>query len=247
MAQLDELGMVWSHFTVAFDEGLAAARGWAAEHGHLLAPTEATWENYPVGTWLKNQRAAARRAEDHPAEGPQAGSGSGGLSRERRRALEEIDPAWCPAWPVTWQRCFHLARMHLQSGGSLPEREGVLLVQGEDIGRWVQVQRLEWDALSSVQQWLLGEVLGIAPRAEELAALTVVPRRSRAQKWAANLAAARQYRTREGHLNVPRSHIETVDGAELALGVFIANSRVRRERLSPERIEELSVLGMRWS
>ncbi|MFI5877617.1 Helicase associated domain protein [Streptomyces sp. NPDC051445] len=246
VAQLDELGMVWSHFTVAFDEGLAAARGWAAEHGHLLAPTEATWENYPVGTWLKNQRAAARRAEDHLAEGPQAGSGSGGLSRERRRALEEIDPAWCPAWPVAWQRCFHLARMHLQSGGSLPEREGVLLVQGEDIGRWVQVQRLEWDALSSVQQWLLGEVLGIEPRAEELAVLTVVPRRSRAQKWEANLAAARQYRTREGHLNVPRSHIETVDGAALALGVFIANSRARKASLALERVEELSAVGMRW-
>ncbi|MEW2400239.1 helicase associated domain-containing protein [Streptomyces sp. NPDC046862] len=115
--------MVWSHFTVAFDEGLAAARGWAAEHGHLLAPTEATWENYPIGTWLKNQRAAARRAEDPLAKGQQAGSGAGGLSRERRRALEEIDPAWCPAWPVAWQRCFHLARMHRQTGGSLPERE----------------------------------------------------------------------------------------------------------------------------
>lgn len=244
--QLDELGMVWSHFTVAFDEGLAAARGWASEHGHLLAPIEATWENYPVGVWLKNQRAAARRAEEGTAEGQQAVSGSGGLSRERRRALEEIDPAWCPVWPVAWQRCFHLARTYLCTGGAFPDREGVLVLQGEDIGRWVQTQQEEWGALSAAQQWLLGEVLGIKPPLEQPPNRVAEPRRSRAQKWEANLVAACQYRTREGHLNVPRSHIEIVDGSAQALGVFIANSRARKAKLAAERVEELSALGMRW-
>lgn len=247
VAQLDELGMVWSRFTVAFDEGLAAARGWAAEHGHLLAPTEATWENYPVGVWLKNQRAAARRSEDRQADaGREEGSAAGGLSRERRRALEEIDPAWCPVWPMAWQRCFHLARTYRQAGGVLPEREGALILQGEDIGRWVQTQRQEWKTLSAAQQWLFGEVLGIRPLPEQHPAPSAVPRRSRAQKWEANLAAARRYRTREGHLNVPRSHTETVEGTELALGVFIANSRARKAKLAVERVEELSALGMRW-
>lgn len=64
--------------------------------------------------------------------------------------------------------------------------------------------------------------------------------------WASNLAAARQYQQREGHLEVPHRHIEKLDGAEHALGVFIANSRSRRTRLAPERVEELSELGMRW-
>ncbi|WP_306801463.1 helicase associated domain-containing protein [Streptomyces sp. T12] len=99
---------------------------------------------------------------------------------------------------------------------------------------------------SGVQQWLLGEVLGIEPLPERPPVPAVSPRRSRAQKWEANLAASRQYRTREGQLNVPRSHIETVDGAELALGVFIANARTRKASLAPERVEELSAVGMRW-
>lgn len=247
VGQLDELGMVWSRFTVAFDEGLTAARGWAAGHGHLLAPTEATWENYPVGIWLKNQRAAVRRAGDRRTAGQETDSVAGGLSRERRWALKEIDPAWCPVWPVAWQRCFHLARTHLQAGGALSDQEGVLILQGEDIGRWVRAQRQEWQVLSTVQQWLLGEVLGIEPLPERRPVPSAAPRRSRAQKWEANLAAARQYRIREGHLNVPRSHIETVDGAELALGVFIANSRARQERLAAERVKELSALGIRWT
>ncbi|MFF3315848.1 helicase associated domain-containing protein [Streptomyces sp. NPDC003035] len=39
--QLEKLGMIWSHFDVAREEGLSAARGWAAEHGHLPAPLDA--------------------------------------------------------------------------------------------------------------------------------------------------------------------------------------------------------------
>ncbi|WP_078614578.1 Helicase associated domain protein [Streptomyces collinus] len=35
IAQLDALGMVWSHHDTIWVEGLAAARGWAAAHGHL--------------------------------------------------------------------------------------------------------------------------------------------------------------------------------------------------------------------
>ncbi|MFE4956200.1 helicase associated domain-containing protein [Streptomyces sp. NPDC056653] len=72
------------------------------------------------------------------------------------------------------------------------------------------------------------------------------PKRTRAQIWAANLAAARQYAEREGHLNVPRTHIETVDGTDHTLGVFIANQRARRTSLAPERVTELAALGMRW-
>ncbi|WP_234437860.1 helicase associated domain-containing protein [Streptomyces sp. WM6368] len=64
VAQLEKLGMVWSHFDVAWAEGLSAARGWAAEHGHLLAPLDAACQNAPVGIWLKNARVAARKAQE---------------------------------------------------------------------------------------------------------------------------------------------------------------------------------------
>ncbi|MFE6098125.1 helicase associated domain-containing protein [Streptomyces massasporeus] len=48
--QLEKLGMVWSHYDLAWEEGLAAARGWAAEAGHLLAPLDATFQGYKVGS-----------------------------------------------------------------------------------------------------------------------------------------------------------------------------------------------------
>ncbi|NEC65990.1 DEAD/DEAH box helicase [Streptomyces sp. SID9727] len=254
VAQLERLGMVWSHYDVAWEEGLGAARGWAAEAGHLLAPTDAVFQGYRVGIWLKNARAAARRAaanEQRRTEGLPVQSSAGALTNERREQLEEIDPSWCPAWPVTWQRCFHLVRTHLDAGEALPTEAGDVMRQGEDLGRWVRAQRLEFDKLSRVQQWLCEHILGITPASEED---RPQPRTSQAQKWAMNYQAAKQFYQREGHLTVPRQHIETVvlgdacqEQRELLLGAWVSNQRSRAASLSPERVELLSTIGMRWT
>lgn len=256
--QLEKLGMIWSHYDVAWEEGLAAARGWAEENGHLLAPLDATHQGYRVGIWLKNARAAARKAqeiEERRAGGLPVGSSAGALSGERREQLEDIDPSWCPAWPVGWQRCFRLVRLHLEDGGELPTEPGTVVHQGEDLGRWVRAQRLGWDRLTSVQQWMCEHILGITPASEDE---KPKPRTSQADKWAINYQAARQYYQREGHLRVPRKHVERIavrgDGnggsgevRELRLGAWIGNQRSRAASLSPERVEQLSTIGMRWT
>jgi hypothetical protein len=252
VAQLEKLGMIWSHFDVAWEEGLSAARGWAAEHGHLLAPLDATFQGYRVGIFLKNARAAARKAqeiEQRRAEGLPVESSAGALSDERREQLEEIDASWCPSWPVTWQRCFHLVRMHLDAGEALPTEAGDVVRQGEDLGRWVQSVRLGWDQLTTVQQWMCEQVLGIEPASEDE---KPKPRRTQADKWALNYAAAKQFYEREGHLQVPRKWVERIVGEdreerEHKLGAWIGNQRSRAATLTPERIELLSAIGMRWS
>ncbi|MEV5508263.1 DEAD/DEAH box helicase [Streptomyces orinoci] len=260
VAELDGFGMVWSHQDVAFEEGLAAARAWAAVHGHFLPPATAVWDGYPVGTWAKNQRTAARLA-DTIAERRQAGltveSSAKALTEARREALEEIDPGWCPAWDTGWQRCFRLTQAHVESGGELPTVAGEVIVQGEDLGRWVTGCRLGWDDLLPVQQWLLENVLGLTPAEEDERPV----KRTQSDKWALNLRAARQFHTREGHLNVPRKHIERLepeggrtgrqDGAEgrqeVKLGMVLDNLRKRAGKLTAQRRADLEALGMRWS
>ncbi|MEU7039232.1 Helicase associated domain protein [Streptomyces sp. NPDC046237] len=254
VAQLEKLGMIWSHFDVAWEEGLSAARGWAAEHGHLLAPLDAAHQGYKIGIWLKNARAAARRAqmlEQRQAEGLPVESWTGAMPPERREQLEDIDPSWCPAWPVEWQRAFHLTRLHLdEAGGELPTEPGVVVHRGEDLGRWVRAQRLGWDKLTGVQQWMCEHILGITPADEDE---KPKPRTSQAQKWAIHLTAAQQYYKREGHLRVPRKHTETIlvgedqEERELRLGAWVSNQRSRAATLTPERIEQLSNIGMRWT
>ncbi|MFF8371877.1 MULTISPECIES: DEAD/DEAH box helicase [Streptomyces] len=254
---LEKLGMVWSHYDVAWEEGLAAARGWAAEAGHLLAPLDATYQGYKVGIWLKNARAAARKAaenEQRRAEGLPVKSSAGALSDERREQMDDIDPSWCPSWPVTWQRRFHLARMHLDAGEALPTEAGEVLRQGEDLGRWVRSVRLGWDNLTTAQQWLCEHILDIQPAADDD---KPKPHTSQADKWALNLTAAQEYYQREGHLRVPRKHVETITvsmaGGEgqaqrkLRLGAWISNQRTRAATLTPKRVQQLSAIGMRWT
>ncbi|WP_435841658.1 helicase associated domain-containing protein [Streptomyces collinus] len=147
------------------------------------------------------------------------------------------------------QRCFHLVRMHLDAGEALPTEAGEVLRQGEDLGRWVQSVRLGWDQLTGVQQWLCEQVLGIEPAAEDE---KPPPRRTQADKWAMNYEAAKQFYEREGHFQVPRKHVERIVGEdqeerEHRLGAWIGNQRSRAATLSPERMEQLSAIGMRWS
>ncbi|MEU3343148.1 helicase associated domain-containing protein [Streptomyces sp. NPDC006668] len=160
-------------------------------------------------------------------------------------ALEAIDPGLAPqAWDVAWQRrWYRLALAHMKAGGALPAAAGEVIVQGEDLTVWVAAQRAGRDRLRPAQQYLL-ETIGIEPAGEGEAVRPV--RRSQDELWERNMAAARQFRDREGHLRVPRQHREEVDGELLGLGSFIANARRRAAKLSTERRAHLDALGMRW-
>ncbi|PJN21109.1 DEAD/DEAH box helicase [Kitasatospora sp. CB02891] len=252
-AELDELGMVWSAFDTAFTDNLTAVAGYAAEHGHACPPNDAVWDGRPVGTILKNWRTAQRRTEAL-ARRAEAGETdldwTGALSAERKAALDVIDPAWCPTWPIEWQRCFTLAWRHVSNGGELAGSAPgtVVVVQGEDLAGWARAQQTGWNKLGPAQQWACEHVLGL----ESLTPEQLPPAKvSHAEKERRNLAAAAQYREREGSLKVGRKHKEPLvlaDGTtvEVSLGLFIVNSRSRRADIPAERAARLTELGMRW-
>jgi hypothetical protein len=118
-----------------------------------------------------------------------------------------------------------------------------MTLQGEDLGAWVQAQRLNWDHLLPAQAWMLENMLHIGPAEPD--ERPPAPR-TQADKWALNIRAARELHAREGHLHVPRKHVEVVDGVEHKLGTFVDNARRRADKLSAERRAELDALGMRW-
>ncbi|MEU0787794.1 helicase associated domain-containing protein [Streptomyces sp. NPDC006173] len=72
-------------------------------------------------------------------------------------------------------------------------------------------------------------------------------RKTQDDRWAANLAAARQFHAQEGHLRVPRKAVEDVEGEQIKLGAFLDNTRRRAAKLSEQRRGELDELGMRWT
>ncbi|WP_345676535.1 helicase associated domain-containing protein [Yinghuangia aomiensis] len=114
--RLEGLGMVWDYADEAFDEGLAAARAYFADHGTLAAPQTATAPDRPVGQWLSNQRRPGFLA-GHP---------------ERAEALAAIEPDWNPAWPLDWQRHYAGVRESLTAGAKLDELIPGVTIHGRD-------------------------------------------------------------------------------------------------------------------
>nr|WP_026328135.1 DEAD/DEAH box helicase [Streptomyces sulphureus] len=240
--RLDELGMVWSerdeHWRIRID----AARAYHAEHGTLCVPQNATWDELPLGRWLANLRQP------------------GGLGADPERAaqradeLAAIDPDWNPrtlGWNISWQRRYTRLANCLRNGTTLNDIRPGHTIDGEDLGTWLHAQRQRWEHLVPGQQERL-TALGVTPQpaAPTGPKTTAAPSGgARAAAWERGRAAAEQYRNRHGTLTgVPRHHIETIhdtDGEHpVKLGVWLSNQRTRRDRLTPERAEQLRELGV---
>ncbi|MEU9339514.1 Helicase associated domain protein [Streptomyces sp. NPDC048290] len=213
---LERLGIIWDPRQQAFDRALAHAAAYAARHGHLAVPVDEVHDGFPLGRWLATQRT---RAET--------------LNHQRATALAALDRWWNPPWPITWQRAYHAARQNLAANKTAAEAES-----------WLETQRARSDRLHPEQKSLLQE-LGLVELPDTSSSLPVeshLPARERA--FQRGLAAARAFRAREGHLNVPQRHIEEIEGDSVRLGQWLNNLRRRRPGLSPQRQAALAELGL---
>ncbi|GAB2628314.1 DEAD/DEAH box helicase [Streptomyces capparidis] len=253
--RLEALGMVWSAEELAWQENLAALAAYADQHGTLAAPRGAAALGKQVGVLLSNLRR------------------EGGLGKDPERAarraaqLAALDPDWRPAWPIDWQRNYAMLRQCLDGGATLAEVLPGVTVGGIDVGRWLERQRQPtvWAKLQPGQRQRL-ETLGIQPAPGQgpgdagggAAASGRKGRGNGADAFQRGVEALRRFREREGHVRVPRGHVETWTadgdgggdggggGQEVAvrLGVWRSNMRTRRERLTPEQFHLLDELGL---
>ncbi|MEU5298595.1 DEAD/DEAH box helicase [Streptomyces umbrinus] len=230
--RLEKLGMVWSVADERFQENLAAARAYFEDHWTLCAPRDATALDRQVGQWLSNLRRPGALAE-HP---------------EWDAALKAIDPDWNPDWPTVWQRNFAAVREMLVEESVLAYVEPGVTVHGMDVGRWLHKQRRHavWQELMDGQRERL-EQLGITPLVPE-SEEPPKPSTTSVGAFERGVAALSQYKAREGSVIVPRAHVERLeDGTEVKLGVFLSNSKSRRGKLTPDRLQQLADLGLEWA
>ncbi|MFD4392643.1 Helicase associated domain protein [Streptomyces sp. NPDC058495] len=242
--RLEGLGLAWTATDARFQENLAAARVYMADHWTLCAPREATMLDRPVGQWLSNLRR------------PGALEGRA----EWAAALEALDPDWNPSWPAVWQRHYAALREMFAEESVLAYVEPGVTVHGMDIGRWLARQRRPqvWAALTDGQRERLEDV-GVIPPAPEVeappAAETAAAEEGAAEAAVAprgaferGVAALTQYRARTGTVTVPRGHVEALPGGvEVKLGVWLSNTKTRRAGLTPERRTALTELGLEWA
>ncbi|MGV9279806.1 Helicase associated domain protein [Streptomyces sp. NPDC003730] len=247
-----EAGMVWEPGEEAWERKLAVLRAYRRATGHLAPRQDAVWGEseagglVPVGQHLANLRRMGGLGKD--------------AERAARRAqqLAAIDPDWDCPWPLDWQRHYrHLACLAAdEPGGVLPDIAPGVLMDGDDIGRWLRRQRRDWRLLSSKQQKRLS-TLGVQPAQTPPPAPTTrgaakgPPRAS--QAFQRGLVALAQWIEQEGAQRpVPRGAVvaitidDEMDPVAVKLGVWVSNTKSRRDKLTQDQLDALRKLGIDW-
>ncbi|MFI8258916.1 DEAD/DEAH box helicase [Streptomyces filamentosus] len=244
-----EAGMVWEPGEEAWEAKLAALRSYRRATGHLAPRQDALWgegeEMVPIGQHMANLRR------------------KGGLGKDPKRAAERaqqlaaVDEDWNCPWPLNWQRHYRVLADLVDADGVLPYIAPGVLMDGDDIGKWLQqqTQPATWARLLPEQRERL-TTLGIKPL-EKPSPAQATPSHGKGpskaqQAFQRGLAALTQWVEREGDRPVPRAHgeeIEVEGEAEpvvMKLGVWISNIRARRDRLTQEQRNALRELGVGW-
>ncbi len=247
-----EAGMVWEPGEEAWENKFAALRSCRRVRGHLAPRQDAVWGEseaeglVPVGQHMANLRR------------------KGGLGKDPKRAAERaaqlaaIDEDWNCPWPLDWQRHYRVLADLVDADGVLPAIEPGVLFEGDDLGKWLELQKNPgtWAQLLPEQQERLSK-LGVQPAESAppapAAARTKGPSKAQAA-FQRGLTALTQWVEQEGaDRPVPRGAVveTTVDGeAEpvlVKLGVWISNTKTRRDKLTQEQLAALAELGRKWA
>ncbi|MFF0674206.1 Helicase associated domain protein [Streptomyces tendae] len=251
LLDVPEAGMVWEPGEEAWENKLAALRSYRRAMGHLAPRQDAVWGEgramVPVGQHMANLRRKGGLGKD-----PERAA-------QRAKQLAAVDEDWNCPWPLDWQRHYRVLADLVDADGALPAIEPGVLFEGDDLGKWLQRQKNPgtWAQLSTEQQERMTK-LGVkpaeapspAPAAEHAAK---GPNKAQAA-FQRGLAALTQWVEREGaDRPVPRGHSEevTVDGetepVAVKLGVWVSNTKSRRDRLTAEQLDALRELGVQWA
>jgi hypothetical protein len=227
---------------IARERLLRAAEQFRDKRGHLEAPDEAVemvgGRRVLVGILLRYLR------DKH-----------GTLDAGLVRRLDQLGMRWATEDA--------LAAARSRPGHLLPVADGgadeVVQIPGHDVPfnltQWKEAFRhLAW--LSKKTENKILEVFGPAEGREILDRRNETQRARRAdvgpsgkelaeRTWL--LRAAEQFHAGNGHLEVPREHVEIVAGRRVALGLRLLILRRGRKALDPGLVGDLDRLGMRWA
>jgi superfamily II DNA or RNA helicase len=202
-----------------WERGLAAARAFHAEHGHLHPPVDLVVGGVNLYDWLKGRRVAHKAGRLDPAHD---------------QSLTAMDPTWRQTrHRSTWQEGLAaIAAFHAENG-HLRLTKGTV-VDGVDVYDWLTRRRRHY-------------LRGTLP-AEQAGALDAINpdwvRRTKVD-FAVGLAAATAFHTGHGHLRVPMGL--RINGIGLQAWLAGIRRKYHAGELSAPQIQALERLGILWS
>ena len=239
-ALLDQLGMVWQK-PDSWQHRYELAAAYKAAHGSLELPAQyRTEEGIWLGSWLSRQKQLLQ-------------NGDQSLRGERVKALKELfrgEPerrsgavrtrARCSVRERNWLNNYRHAKAYAKRRGDLLVPASYVDETGFRLGVWISNLRAARKTRPDSFQ--------VTP--EHIAMLDEIGMQwdAREAKWQCALRRAGEYRAAHGDLAVPVNY-KTEDG--FCLGDWIRRMResyaAHDARLTPERVENLSALGMVWA
>ena len=237
---LDQLGMVWQK-PDSWQHRYELAAAYKAAQGSLELPAQyRTEEGIWLGSWLSRQKQLLQK-------------GDKSLSGERVKALKELfrgelerrsgavrTRARCSVRERNWLNNYRHAKAYAKRRGDLLVPASYVDETGFRLGVWISNLRAARKTRPDSFQ--------VTP--EHIAMLDEIGMQwdAREAKWQCALRRAGEYRAAHGDLAVPVNY-KTEDG--FCLGDWIRRMResyaAHDARLTPERVENLSALGMVWT
>ncbi|MEV4881429.1 Helicase associated domain protein [Streptomyces cyaneofuscatus] len=213
-----------AHAESAFATGLAHARTYAAQHGHLATQRDTRVGSFALGKWVHNQQTHALA-----------------LPAEKAAALKEVDPWWNIPWSVKWQRSYYRARDHVRRHGPLTAADGfpdTHVLTGE----WLYLQCTDYDSLHPEQRRLMADI-GLTAQA----AASARPRRtSRTAGIDTALVRARAFVAEHGCLALATKNI-SYQGFPLGQWLNAQRSLGRRQDEAGPHLQVLDEIDVWWN
>lgn len=237
-ALLDKLGMVWEKYD-PWQERYDLALAYKTEHGDLEIPSVyKTADGVWLGSWVNRQRQALN-------------SGSSALSSERRKLLRTLfkgerrpsDPAadHGTVREANWERNFRSAARYARKYKHLLVPASYVDSDGVRLGVWVSNLRAARKNRPDSYQVTPAHI-------KKLNSIGMVWD-ARDAKWGTAYQQAKAYYKAHGNLHAAANYKSDETG--FCLGDWIRRMResyaARDARLTPERVENLSALGMVWT
>jgi hypothetical protein len=217
--RFENVGGIWDPDEAKWERHYVLLKRYGKQQGHCNVDHHHIENGDKLGTWLRTQRRHKKK---------------GALAAEKQRRLDEIGVIWEVGPTVTeskWESKVSLLKIFKAREGhckvTRDHREG-----GVQLGLWLGKQR---------QQVRNGTM---DPRRQRSLELIGVFWEEQIAIWEKNFALLVNFKAREGHCNVPLSHVEV--GLILRTWLDKERKAKREGTLDPEKERRLEELGVSW-